>query len=119
MHELYLWPFADAVRAGTGAVMCSYQRLNNSYGCQNSKTINGLLKGELGFQGFVVSDWFAQHAGVAAARSGLDMEMPFGNYFGKDLTASIANASLPLDRLNDIAQRFVRPCFVGCHAESY
>lgn len=51
MHELYLWPFAEAVRAGTASIMCSYQRINNSYGCQNSKTLNGLLKTELGFQG--------------------------------------------------------------------
>lgn len=65
MHELYLWPFADAVRAGVGSVMCSYQQINNSYGCQNSKTLNGLLKGELGFQGFVMSDWQAQHSGVS------------------------------------------------------
>jgi beta-glucosidase len=50
MHELYLWPFQDAVRAGTSNVMCSYQRVNNSYGCANSKTQNGLLKRELGFQ---------------------------------------------------------------------
>lgn len=34
MHELYLWPFADAVRAGTASIMCSYQQINNSYGCQ-------------------------------------------------------------------------------------
>ena len=51
MHELYLWPFQDAVRAGSVSIMCSYQRINNSYGCQNSKTLNGLLKTELGFQG--------------------------------------------------------------------
>ncbi|KAK8054551.1 glycoside hydrolase family 3 protein [Apiospora phragmitis] len=50
MHELYLWPFQDAVKAGTGSIMCSYQRINNSYGCSNSKTQNGLLKTELGFQ---------------------------------------------------------------------
>lgn len=50
MHELYLWPFQDAVRAGTGSVMCSYNRINDSYGCANSKTLNGLLKTELGFQ---------------------------------------------------------------------
>ena len=36
MHELYLWPFADAVRAGVGSIMCSYNQINNSYGCQNS-----------------------------------------------------------------------------------
>lgn len=51
MHELYLWPFYDAVLAGSASVMCSYQRINNSYSCQNSKTLNGLLKTELGFQG--------------------------------------------------------------------
>jgi beta-glucosidase len=51
MHETYLWPFANAVRAGTASIMCSYQRLNGSYGCQNSKALNGLLKEELGFQG--------------------------------------------------------------------
>lgn len=60
MHELYLWPFADAVHAGAGCVMCSYNRLNNSYACQNSKSLNGLLKTELGFEGFVVSDWAGQ-----------------------------------------------------------
>jgi beta-glucosidase-like glycosyl hydrolase len=60
IHELYLWPFADAVKAGAGSIMCSYNRLNNSYGCQNSKSLNGLLKTELGFEGFVVSDWGAQ-----------------------------------------------------------
>lgn len=50
-------PFQDAVFAGSGNIMCSYNRVNNSYGCANSKTLNGLLKTELGFQGFVVSDW--------------------------------------------------------------
>lgn len=56
MHELYLWPFANAVRSGVAAVMCSYNQINGSYACQNSKAL-GLLKGELGFQGLVVSDW--------------------------------------------------------------
>lgn len=72
MHELYMWPFADAVRAGTGSIMCSYNQINNSYACQNSYALNYLLKGELGFQGFVMSDWAAQHAGVSTALAGLD-----------------------------------------------
>lgn len=55
MHELYLWPFVDAVKAGTGSIMCSYERINNSYGCHNAKTQNGILNTELGFQGFIVS----------------------------------------------------------------
>jgi len=60
LHELYLWPFANAVHSGSGAIMCSYNRVNNSYSCQNSKLLNGILKTELGFEGFVVSDWGAQ-----------------------------------------------------------
>ena len=76
MHELYIWPFADAVRAGTASIMCSYNQLNNSYACQNSYIQNYLLKEELGFQGFIMSDWSAQHAGVSTALAGLDMTMP-------------------------------------------
>jgi beta-glucosidase len=60
LHELYLWPFAEAVRAGVGSVMISYNDVNGSAASQNSKLINGVLKDELGFQGFVVSDWLAQ-----------------------------------------------------------
>ena len=59
-HELYVWPFAEAVRAGTGSIMCSYNQINNSYACQNSHLQNYILKNELGFQGFIMSDWSAQ-----------------------------------------------------------
>jgi len=55
IHELYLWPFQNAVKSGVSSVMCSYNRINSSYACQNSKTLNGLLKSELGFQGYVSS----------------------------------------------------------------
>jgi len=57
-HELYIWPFQDAIRAGAASVMCAYARFNNSYGCQNSYSMNGVLKTELGFEGFVVSGEF-------------------------------------------------------------
>lgn len=56
VHELYMWPFQDAVKTGVGSVMCSYNQINGSYGCQNSWILNGLLKGELGFQGLVSSE---------------------------------------------------------------
>ncbi len=45
------------MRAGVSAVMCSYNRINGTYACENSKSLNGLLKEELGFQGYVMSDW--------------------------------------------------------------
>jgi len=55
--------------------MCSYNQINNSYGCSNAYALNYLLKNELGFQGFVMSDWAAQHAGVSTTLAGLDMTM--------------------------------------------
>ncbi|KAK7999083.1 glycoside hydrolase family 3 protein [Apiospora marii] len=108
MHELYLWPFQDAVKVGTGSIMCSYQRINNSYGCANSATQNGLLKTELGFQGYVVTDWGAQHAGVATALAGLDMVMPSGSqYWGDKLVQAVNNGSVPESRIDDMAKRII------------
>ena len=86
--------------------MCSYQRLNNSYGCANSKSLNGLLKTELGFQGWVVSDWGAQHAGTAAALAGMDVAMPSGSSFwGSHLVDSVKNGSVPESRIDDMVVR--------------
>lgn len=115
MHEIYLWPFAEAVRAGVGAIMCSYNQVNNSYSCQNSKLLNGLLKDELGFQGFVMSDWGAQLTGTASALAGLDMTMP-GNvaltngapsFWGPNLTTAVLNGSVPLSRVDDMVTRIM------------
>ncbi|RAL15781.1 beta-glucosidase [Aspergillus homomorphus CBS 101889] len=107
IHELYLWPFQDAVLAGSVSVMCSYNRVNNSYGCQNSKTLNGLLKTELGFQGYVVTDWGAQHAGIAGANAGLDMVMPRSTTWNSNLTTAVANGSMEASRLDDMVTRIV------------
>ncbi|GAP85818.1 putative glycoside hydrolase family 3 protein [Rosellinia necatrix] len=107
MHELYLWPFQDAVHAGTGNIMCSYNRVNNSYGCANSKTQNGLLKTELGFQGAITSDWGALHAGVATALAGMDMVMPNSALWGDELVKAVKNGSIPEARLDDMAIRII------------
>lgn len=99
-------PFQDAVRAGSANFMCSYQRINNSYGCANSYTLNGLLKTELGFQGFVVSDWGALYTGMATALSGLDVAMPdAGEYWGSKLKSAVNNGSIPEARIDDMITR--------------
>ncbi|PHH89585.1 hypothetical protein CDD83_5721 [Cordyceps sp. RAO-2017] len=118
MHELYAWPFVDAVMAGVGSVMCSYNQINNSYGCQNSKLLNGILKAEMGFQGFVMSDWQAQHTGAASAVAGLDMTMPGDtvfntgrSYWGGNLTLAVLNGTVPAWRLDDMATRIMAAFF--------
>lgn len=88
--------------------MCSYNRINGSWACQNSYALNNLLKTELGFQGFVVTDWDAQHGGVATANAGLDMVMPYGSdFWGANLTLAVNNGSVSTARLNDMATRII------------
>ncbi|KAE8418625.1 glycoside hydrolase superfamily [Aspergillus pseudocaelatus] len=129
IHELYLWPFVNAIRAGATTVMCSYNRLNGSYACQNSKALNGLLKGELGFQGYVQSDWGATHSGLASIESGLDMNLPggfsmfgdrwSGTFFGGNITAAVRNGTLPVERLNDMMLRVMTPYFALGQDKNY
>lgn len=59
LHEPYLWAFAHSIKAGALPIMCSYNRINQVYGCENSGLLKDILWGELGFQGYIVSDWFA------------------------------------------------------------
>ncbi|KAJ5946148.1 CAZyme family GH3, partial [Penicillium verhagenii] len=113
LHEVFVWPFAESVRADVASVMCAYQMVNNSHACENSKLLNGILKDELGFQGFVQSDWLAQRSGVQSALSGLDMSMPGDglhwqdgdSLWGPHLTRAALNTSVPMERLNDMVTR--------------
>ncbi|KAK1991223.1 glycosyl hydrolase family 3 N terminal domain-containing protein [Colletotrichum falcatum] len=107
VHELYAWPFMNSLKEGAASVMCSYQRVNHSYGCQNSKLINGILKTELGFEGFVVSDWEGQMGGVASANAGLDLVMPDAGFWGDKLIEAVNNGSVSQSRLSDMATRIL------------
>lgn len=86
--------------------MCSYNRANNSHACQNSKLLNGLLKGELGFQGFVVSDWGAQQSGMASALAGLDVTMPSSILWGANLTLGVNNGTVPESQVDNMVTRY-------------
>ena len=81
LHEVYAAPFAEAVKAGVSSIMCSYNRINGPFACGNADTLKTLLRGQLGFEGFITSDWGAVHS-VSFINKGLDMEMPgFDGFF--------------------------------------
>ncbi|EJD47277.1 hypothetical protein AURDEDRAFT_62469 [Auricularia subglabra TFB-10046 SS5] len=122
LHEVYAWPFANAVQAGVASMMCSYNRINQTFACENSKTINGLAKTELNFQGFMLSDWAALVDGVNSALGGTDMNMPgfrrYGDpadlpdpslstnsFWGANLVEAVNNGSVPMARLDDMVTR--------------
>jgi beta-glucosidase len=75
LHEVYVAPFDVAIRAGVSSIMCSYNRINGSFACGNRSVLIKILREQLGFHGFVTSDWGATHA-VSFINEGLDMEMP-------------------------------------------
>lgn len=112
LHELYLWPFADSVHAGVASIMCSYNKFKGFWACESEELTN-LLKGELGFKGFLLSDWNAQHSTALSANSGLDMTMPGSDfnrppgsmYWGERLGQAIANGEVPQSRLDDMVTR--------------
>lgn len=75
LHEVYVAPFDAAVKAGVSSIMCSYNRINGTFACGNKDTLTTILRDQLGFKGFVTSDWGAVHS-VTFINAGLDMEMP-------------------------------------------
>ncbi|KAG2233303.1 hypothetical protein INT48_007739 [Thamnidium elegans] len=107
MHEIYLWPFVRCVEAGVGSVMCSYNEIDGTYACENDYILNTVLKGELGFKGFVMSDWGATQSTIASVNGGLDMTMPTPEYFGKNLTDAVNANKVSEERATDMTMRIV------------
>lgn len=75
LHEVYVAPFRAAIQAGVASIMCSYNRINGTFACGNPDTLRTILRDELGFKGFVTSDWGGVH-NVHFLNEGLTMEMP-------------------------------------------
>ncbi|KAM3516726.1 hypothetical protein NHJ13051_009640 [Beauveria bassiana] len=111
LHEYYIWPFMDGIRAGAASVLCSYNRVNNSYACESNHLLTDLLKEELGFKGFVMLDWNGQH-NLGSATAGLDMVMPLGGLWGNNLTQAVRNGTVSEERVSDMALRILAGWFL-------
>jgi beta-glucosidase len=83
LHEIYLPAFEAAVRAGVGGVMCGYNQVNGAAACENPMLLHDILRGQWGFDGFVVSDWGATHTTLPSLAAGLDLEMWSGARYGE------------------------------------
>ncbi|WP_328869864.1 glycoside hydrolase family 3 C-terminal domain-containing protein [Streptomyces sp. NBC_00287] len=94
MHEVELRGFEAAVGAGTGAVMGAYNKVNGTYSCENKTLLTDILRERWGFEGLVMTDWFAAHSTQKALTAGLDLEMPDGTHFGAALKRAVRDGSV-------------------------
>jgi beta-glucosidase len=113
LHEIYLPAFGAAVAQGhVGGVMCSYNLINDIYSCEDPATLTGVLRKEWGFTGLVVSDWtLGTRSTLAAAKAGLDIEMPTGMFFGAPLNAAIFSGQVPMTLLDQMVLNILSPMF--------
>jgi beta-glucosidase len=109
LRELHLLPFELAVRDGGAlAVMTSYNRLNGEYCPDNPRLLRDLLRGEWGFDGFVVTDWYGFVDTERAIAAGLDLEMPGpGRSYGARLAEAVRAGRVDEVLVDAAARRFL------------
>lgn len=95
------------------AVMCSYNRINDDYACENPYLLGEVLKHQWGFKGFVLSDWGGTHSTVKASAAGLDQEQPMADFFGPALKQAVEDGKVPLSQIDDHARRVLRSEFAS------
>lgn len=110
LREIYMPAFEASIKeAHSASVMCAYPKVNGAFNCENAPMLNGVLKKEWGFDGFVLSDWGATHSTVASALNGLDLEMPTGIYFDAELRKAVDAGQVPVSVLDDkLVRRFAK-----------
>ena len=105
VREIYQRPF----HVGQLSVMCSYNRIDGIWACENPHTLGALTK-DLGMHGFVVSDWGGCHSTVASAKAGMDIEMEGKDYFNNaSLAKAVADGEISEKAIREKAQRVVYP----------
>jgi len=114
MQESDLLAFHIAISiANPGAVMCSYNRINGDFGCENPYTLHDVLKKDWGFKGFVISDWAGTHSTEKASAAGLDQEQPMADFFGSKLKEGVEAGRVPMSEIDDHARRVLYAEFLS------
>ncbi|WP_202919553.1 beta-glucosidase [Streptomyces adustus] len=114
LKEIYELPYGIALKEGKAeSVMCSYNQVNGVYACENPLLRNS-LKGELGLDGYVMSDFGSVHSTAASLKAGLDQELNRPIYFTPDkLDAALAAGEIAQKDVDDAAFRVVRSYIRG------
>jgi beta-glucosidase len=112
LQEIYLPPFAAAIRdAHVGTVMCAYVKTNGVYSCESEYLLHEVLRKQLKFDGWVMSDWGATHSTVDSANHGLDQQMPDAEFFGARLKAAVGTGQVRMEILDGQVRDILVPMF--------
>jgi beta-glucosidase len=112
MRESDLLAFEIALKiSDAGAVMCSYNRVNGDFACENTYLLTDVLKKDFHFPGFVVSDWGGTHSTAKASHAGLDQEQPGKNFFGEALKKAVDDGEVSQAEIDDHVHRILRTIF--------
>ena len=92
-------------------VMCSYNRVDGVYACENKYLLDDVLRKDWKFKGFVLSDWGAAHSLEKASTAGMDHEQPGWIFYGDDMKKAVESGKVPEAELDDHVQRILRAMF--------
>jgi beta-glucosidase len=112
IRETDLLAFEIGIHDGNPAgVMCSYNRVNGDYACENKYLLSDVLKKDWKFPGFVLSDWGAAHSIAKASAAGMDHEQPNEYFYGEALKKAVEAGQVPMSEVDDHVHRIVRAMF--------
>ncbi|MFT4137240.1 glycoside hydrolase family 3 protein [Microbacterium sp.] len=110
MREIYLPPFEALVREGeVASMMGAFNRVNGDFACESSALLSDLLRDELDFRGWIMSDYGANHSTAAAANAGLDQEQPNEGHWGSQLLAAVQSGEVAESVIDEKVRRILRP----------
>jgi len=113
-RESDLLAFEIGVAQGhPAAVMCSYNRVNGDFSCENKYLLTTLLKQDWKFPGFVLSDWGGTHSTEKASAAGLDNEQPGEFFYGDKYKAAVQAGKISTAELDDHVRRILRSMFAA------
>ena len=112
LQEVYTPPWQAAIqKADLGSVMCSFNKIVGVYACENPELLNTILRQQLGFEGFVLSDFGAVHSTIPSVLAGTDLETGTAEFYGAPLAAAVRAGQLSESVLNESVRRILRTMF--------
>jgi beta-glucosidase len=101
MREIYFPAFEAAIKVGhVASLMCSYNKVNGQYACENKSLMTDVLRKDWGFDGFIVSDFWAAHDGIEDAKAGMDLEMPTGKTYNENFESQVRDGKIPISQID-------------------